>query len=236
MNFMVMKVNDNMKYRHEDKYIVDYFQAAILKNKLQAMLNKDINGIQGDGTYLIRSLYFDDYWDCFMAENEDGVNNRLKIRIRTYNNSKEIIKLEHKYKLNGLTKKDSYLIDINKYEEIIEGKVSLNDSNRLLNDLYIKEYTRILKPKIIVEYNRTAFTYYAGNVRITFDSNIKASNKLERFFEENIYAMPILGLNQLIIEVKYDGFLPDGIKEVLDIGSLQKTSYSKYYLSRAMLG
>ena len=109
-------------------------------------------------------------------------------------------------------------------------------NNKVLNKVYIESRLRLLKPKIIVEYDRTAFISKVGNIRITFDKNIRTSNKVKRFFEDNIYASPINDLNTHVLEVKYDEFIPQYILSTLELNTLRQTSYSKYYLSRLYIG
>lgn len=84
----------------------------------------------------------------------------------------------------------------------------------------------------IVEYERTAFVEPVGNVRVTFDKNIGGTTEIKTFFDEYIPAVPALPAGVHILEVKYDEFLPDYIKEILEIGSLRRTSFSKYYYTR----
>ena len=197
------------------------------------------SNIKENNTYNIRSVYFDNYDNTYFRETEDGVNERLKIRIRIYNKSNEIIKLEIKYKKDGMTKKESAIITKELCDKLIYGKLLSYEeckNNKVLNKVYIESRLRLLKPKIIVEYDRTAFISKVGNIRITFDKNIRTSNKVKRFFEDNIYANPINDLNTHVLEVKYDEFIPQYILSTLELNTLRQTSYSKYYLSRLYMG
>ena len=90
-------------------------------------------------------------------------------------------------------------------------------------------------PKCIVEYERTAFVDKRGNVRITFDRNISGSDRIEDFLDKTIYRTPVLPEGQHILEIKYDEFLPQYLAELLEIGTLQQTSFSKYYYVREIL-
>ncbi len=92
--------------------------------------------------------------------------------------------------------------------------------------------TRHMRPKVIVEYERVPYVYPHGNVRITMDENISASNRTDRFLERQIPLRPILEAGQHILEVKYDEYLPDGIYRTIQSGNLRQTAFSKYYLCR----
>ena len=50
------------------------------------------------GGYTIRSLYFDDYCNSAYEEKDAGILMRKKYRVRIYNGSDKVIKLERKKK------------------------------------------------------------------------------------------------------------------------------------------
>ena len=225
-----------MEYRNELKYLVNNGDLMVLNYRLKELMKLDAN-IKEENTYNIRSVYFDDYNDSYLKETEAGVNERLKFRIRIYDKKSEIIKLEIKYKLNGYTKKESCSISKELCDKLIRGEsLTIKDcNNKVLNRLYLEQKIALLKPKVIVEYDRTAYVYKLGNVRVTFDQNIRASKYLDRFFEENAFSIPILETNQQILEVKYDELLPNWIIEALEINKLSRTAFSKYAVSRNVL-
>ncbi len=227
-----------MEYRNEWKYICSEFQLKMIEHLLSPIMQKD-NHASIDGSYTIRSVYFDDVYDSFVEENESGIDRRFKIRIRIYNGSSQFIRCEVKYKEYGMTKKESCLITKESCEKLIRNEHLTWEeakNNKVLSLIYLWQNTKLLRAKVIVEYDRHVFISVAGNVRITFDRNIRCSNNVDRFFEENIYAVPILELNQHVLEVKFDEFLPDVISNVLQRCELSQTSFSKYYLSRVKLG
>ena len=93
-----------------------------------------------------------------------------------------------------------------------------------------------MEPKAIIAYERTAFVYPSGNVRITFDRNIMASRCLGEFLDPRVSCMiPVLPTGLHVLEVKYDEFLPDVIAQLLETGHLRQTAFSKYYLGRLAL-
>lgn len=221
-----------MKYRHELKFLISESQMALIQFRLQLLMKQDVH--QVGGKYNIRSLYFDDLFDSCMWENENGVDARKKYRIRIYDKSADVIKLEKKIKYRGMTKKISATIDEKQCIKYMYGKsLQVTEMNsELEKELYVQINANGMKPVAIVEYERTAFVEKKGNIRITFDRNISGCENVEMFLDENIPLVPLLPAGKHVLEVKYDEFIPDYIKDVLEIGSLQRTAFSKYYYAR----
>ena len=200
-------------------------------------MDQDIH--QDGDCYEIRSLYFDDAWDRCMEENEAGVDQREKYRIRIYDPASEVIHLEIKEKNRGLTRKRTCDLSREECLQIMEDELPLKlDGRAPLNTLKVQMRCNRMVPKVIVAYERTAFVHASGNVRITFDRNITASRHTGDFLESQVSGMtPVLPAGMHVLEVKYDEFLPDVIAQQLEIGKLRKTAFSKYYLGRlALLG
>lgn len=220
-----------MDYRIEDKYIVTEDYIAYLKFRLETVMNYDSH--MKDGSYLIRSIYFDDMYNSCLEEVEGGYNHREKFRIRTYDNDPSMINLELKSKVNGRTNKKSVKLTTEEEKQIVNlSFMPEADSHFLIKKLWAENRTRLLKPVNIVEYERTAFVEPKGNVRITFDRNIGTSSEITRLFDDDIEITPIMPAGHHILEIKYDEFLPSYIRNIIDVGSLQKIAYSKYYCSR----
>lgn len=189
---------------------------------------------QTDGCYEIRSLYFDDILNRCMEENQAGVDQREKYRIRIYDGSDAVIHLEIKEKTRGLTRKRACDLTKQEVQDILDGTLPLHyDGRAPLNQLKTLSRTSGMRPKAIIAYERTAFVCETGNVRVTFDRNIMASGSVADFFDQRIVGMvPVLPKGMHVLEVKYDEFLPDFIAKQLEIGTLRKTAFSKYYLGR----
>lgn len=221
-----------LEYRVENKYLVSDLDLAIIAKRLSTVMDKDIH--QSGDCYEIRSAYFDDIYNTCANDNEDGVDSRKKYRIRIYDPVSSPIKLEIKEKLNGFTKKTSCSITKDEWESFLKGANDLQFGERApMNELLIKNKCYRMKPKIIIVYERSAFVYPTGNVRITFDRNIMVSKELNSFFSKRVEGLvPILPVGMHILEVKYDEMLPDVIAKQLEIGKLRKTAFSKYYLGR----
>ena len=220
------------KFRHELKYQISDAQVQMLKNRINHLIPADRHAGQ-DGTYRIRSLYFDDYENRCLRENEDGTDPREKFRIRIYNGSDSRITLECKQKSRTMTHKESCQLTKEQYYAIVNGDVlDRCGNNPLLNRFETLRRTTKLEPKVIVAYDRTPFVYGPGNVRITFDRNIGSTTDISRFFDPNIPLRPILPTGKHILEVKYDEFLPNFLYASMSLGCLRQTAFSKYYLCR----
>lgn len=221
-----------MEYRNELKFLVTEQELALLKFRLLPVMSYDVH--QDGDCYNIRSLYFDDTDNSCMRENEAGIDERKKYRIRIYGKSSEKISMEIKEKRRGLTKKRSCPVSREECEIYMAGghPAFREDMEQVAKEFYVEHSMRDLRPVSIVEYERTALTEPAGNVRVTFDRNIGVTNKTGDFFGEELPLIPVLPPGVHVLEVKYDEFLPDYIAGLLEIGSLRRTSFSKYYLSR----
>lgn len=221
-----------MEYRVELKYMVTERELMLLRYRLASVMQLDQH--QNGDSYHIRSLYFDYYHNSCMYENESGVDNREKYRIRIYDKADGVIKLEQKSKLRGMTKKVASAISKEECLSFMNGQVPVIADNDTFvkRKLASKMLKSGMKPVCIVEYERTAYIEKKGNVRVTFDRNISGTTSVMTFFDRNTKAVPVLPAGQHILEIKYDEFLPDYIKNIIDIGNLRQTSFSKYYLSR----
>lgn len=221
-----------MDYRHELKFLVSDQEVEIIRYRLKLLMRMDEH--QEKGSYTVRSLYFDDLNDSCMRENEDGIDNRRKFRIRIYNGNDDFILLEKKMKHRGMTRKSSEKITQEQCLVYLSGRApALTHSSGILQkELFAEMKTSGMRPAVIVEYERTAFVERRGNVRVTLDRNISSSNKISDFLDRHLPSVPVLPMGLHILEVKYDQFLPQYIGNVLEVGTLQQSSFSKYYYSR----
>lgn len=221
-----------MKFRHEYKIFINHFDYVTIRSKLKALIPQDSNAGQ-NGEYKIRSLYFDNADDKALWEKLSGVNMREKFRIRCYNDNYDFIKLEKKCKFNGLCSKVSEIITKDEVRKIINGDVSwMLDADRpLISELYVKMKTEQLRPKTIVDYTREPFVYKAGNIRITIDRDIKTSIRNINMLDPNVPMVTAEG-NLMILEVKYDNYIPSFISDIINIDNRQTSSFSKYVVSR----
>lgn len=220
------------KFRNELKYVCSEGEHLILQSRVRMLCQPDSHA-GPDGVYQIRSIYFDDCQNRYFYENEDGIDPREKYRIRIYNASQSRITLECKSKTRSMTRKESCVLTLEQFRRILDGRLSpASITDPLLERFTLLQQQTNLKPTVIVAYERTPFVYSFGNVRITFDRNIGSSSDLDAFFDPYLPLRPVLPMGKQILEVKYDELLPGFLYDAMNLGSLQRTSFSKYYLCR----
>ena len=216
-----------MKFRHECKHRINLADIVQLRTRLAAVSEHDMH-CGGDGTYYVKSLYFDNYRDRVLKEKIDGVNNREKFRIRYYGNDLSFMRLEKKCKIDCMCSKQSAVITAEECRRIIEGDISflLQSENELMRELYAKMNYQLLRPKCIVAYERECFVYPQGNVRVTLDTDISGSYSMDRFMDPDLQLLHICRTS--IMEVKWDEFLPQVIRDAVQMKSRRTSSFSKY--------
>jgi SPX domain protein involved in polyphosphate accumulation len=220
-------------FRHELKYLVSSAEIELIKQRISSLISLDSHTGAGGG-YSVRSLYFDDYYDRCLKENENGTDPREKFRIRIYNHSADRIMLECKRKEHGKTLKTSCPLSVEQTQMLMRGQPLPNIGAQppLLQKLTLQMLSRRLRPVVIVEYDRIPYVYKTGNVRITLDTNVSSSGDVDKFLDESIPKRPVMPSGQHLLEVKYDEFLPDHIYTSLQLQNLMHTAYSKYYICR----
>lgn len=221
-----------VKLRHELKHRIAPWEEPALSQRLQKLFDHDRHA-GADGTYQITSLYFDTPYDSALREKLDGVNRREKFRLRYYGTDTAFIRLEKKFKINGLCGKRSALITQEQTRRLLAGEFSflLEAEVPLFVELYSKIQGKLLRPKTIVRYNREAFLYAPGNVRITLDRNIKTALSSTDFLNPNGVFISA-SEPSTVVEVKYDEFLPDLVRQAVQVPDRQASALSKYALCR----
>ena len=226
------------KYRHEIKFIISKQMSLILKQRLALAMNVDKNSVNLDNTYFIRSLYFDDINSTAYYEKIDGVLYRKKYRIRIYNNDSSFIRLERKWKHNNMTSKDQLKISKENCINLLTNQFD-NIDKELLNNSLMKEFiTDIkvfgLKPSVIVDYKRLAYTYHMSEVRITFDERIKSGLYNCNLFNINRITYDVIDNNEVVLEVKFNEVLPEHISIILQTIPMYRQAVSKFALCRSI--
>ena len=220
-----------MKPRHEWKHEITAADRLILSARLDAVARRDSHG--QNGRYEIRSLYFDDSRDTALREKIDGISRREKFRIRYYDGDTSFICLEKKLKQNGLCGKRSVLLSVQEVQLLLDGDLSwMPDSGRpLIQELFWKMNVNGLRPRTIVDYTRDAYVYPAGNVRITLDYNIRTGLGSTDFLNFRSVTVPA-GDALSILEVKWDEYLPDLMRDAVQLPGRHTSAFSKYAACR----
>ncbi len=220
-----------MKYRHEWKHEITFGDMLVLRGRLARIAKRDKHAI--NGKYEIRSLYFDTLADKALKEKIDGVNIREKFRIRYYNGDLSFIRLEKKSKINGLCRKESVPISAENVQAVLNGsyRALIEKNQPLAAEFYSKITGGSLRPKTIVDYTREPFTFAPGNVRITLDYHIRSGLQNTDFLNPDSVTVPV-GNAPIILEVKWDEYLPDVIRDAVQLGNSRSGAFSKYAACR----
>ena len=220
-----------MDYRHEWKIALDPGDLFVLRQRLRAVMQPDAHAV--DGRYRIRSLYFDTPEDRALREKLDGVSRREKFRIRYYNGDTGFIQLEKKCKRGGLGWKEQTQLSERQARDIAAGRFNAVDpgGDALLGELCRKARTERLRAKTIVDYTREPFVYGPGNVRVTLDEDIRTGLSCVDFLDLDCVTVPAPDARPLM-EVKWDAFLPDIIRDAVQLPGRQVGAISKYAACR----
>lgn len=220
--------------RHEYKYYIGDVGYARLRPLISAVLRRDRYGDSANNEYMVRSLYFDDAFDSAYFEKMGGVSDRKKYRIRIYNNSDEFIYLECKYKQDYYISKDSVRITRRLAEQIMSGRPDgLHSAGHpLIRQVFAEIRLNGLRPAVVVDYAREAYTHPAENIRLTFDKRLHSSMYNFDIFDPDLPLISPMDDGRTILEVKYDNYLPDYIRELLGTTVGESSAISKYVLCR----
>ena len=238
---------ENIRYRHEVKHEITRSDLIAVRQGLRAVAQADPHA--KDGRYDIRSLYFDNLYDKALREKIDGVNLREKFRIRYYNFDPSVIHLEKKSKKNGLGTKYSCRLAADEAQRIADGDIGWimeaakdgAERRPLLEELYCKMRYQGLRAQTIVDYTREPYIYGPGNVRVTFDYDIRTALRCTDLLDPDCVTVPAVrprsdremsGGTGIIMEVKWDAYLPDIIREIVQIPGRREGAFSKYAACR----
>jgi len=225
---------DAKKYRFERKYLLDRDAAYILAQRISHVLQPDASN--PNGQYYISSLYFDDIYNTAFYDKRNGVTERNKFRVRFYNGSMDFLRLERKHKFDAQIYKESSPVTLEQFQMMRRGDYHFMKEYSGKGDVFDKFYTHYalkgMRPVVMINYNRQAYIYRAGNVRVTFDSDLSASIDTQK------HSTSILPYQNVILEVKYDRFIPSVITGLLaGVPFTQQLSISKFIIARmAMKG
>lgn len=218
------------KFRNEWKYLISTHEKEILNLRMNPVMKLDSHA--ENGGYLIRSLYFDDYWNSAYEEKESGVLMRKKYRIRIYNYSDRSIRLERKKKFGSYIYKEAAPLTRDEVEKILSGEYEflLRSPHSLCREFYIECMSNMMRPRTIVDYEREPWIMDQGTVRITFDAEVRAAIGSYDIFDRTLPALPVLEPGKLIMEVKFTEMLPQILRNLLPPQAAEFTAVSKYVL------
>ena len=222
-----------MQFRHEVKHEISQLDMLVLRQRLKVIMQPNPHAI--NGRYEIRSLYFDTLDDKALREKLDGVYIREKYRIRIYNHDPSVIHLERKYKQGGLGFKNTALLNKEQAAKIALGDLSwMQDcEDEVIQGFLVRLRNEGLKPRTIVDYTREPFVYGPGNVRITLDYNLRTAPGSADFLDPDCPTIPVPD-SPCILEVKWDDYLPDIIRDIIQLPDRHSSAFSKYAACRML--
>lgn len=229
--------NDVLKvYRHELKFLLSQMEYRHLRCLLGALMDKDLN-MKKNQDYYIRSLYFDTVTNMDYRSKIMGVSDRKKIRLRIYSIDTDKVKLEIKNKEADYSLKETATISREDAERLAmcDYKALLGYHDTVSQKTYHNFMDGGYRPKVIVDYDREAYLLPIENIRFTFDKKIRAA-KAAGLFDDSLAMCGILSEAQVILEVKYDRYLPRHLSDVLSSICMQRMSISKYCMAREIVG
>lgn len=222
--------------RHELKYYISRTQYQVLSRMLGRVLQTDKHADENN-EYHIRSLYFDTVFDSALTEKISGVANRDKYRIRIYNCSDKLIRMECKSKIDTFVSKRSTPISRDLCEQLIASDPTglENTPSGLMRDMFREMRLRLMRPVVVVDYVREAYIHPAEEIRITFDKQLRSGLAQTDIFNPALPVIPPLkDPDQMIMEVKFNTKLPPYISQLLSatVGWASRSAISKYVICR----
>ena len=218
------------RYRHELKYLINEGDHRDLVCRMRPVFKLDPHAHEGG--YLIRSLYFDDYLDSAYEEKDAGVLMRKKYRVRIYNGSDDVIKLERKKKFGSWIHKEDAPLTRDEFERILGGDYGflLKSPYPLCREFYVECISNVMRPRVIVDYEREPWIMDEGTVRVTFDMDVRAAVGGFDIFDLTLPVLPVLEPGKLVMEVKFTEFCPQLVRDLVPPGASELTAVSKYCL------
>lgn len=233
------------QWRHEEKYLISEATFHSLYYRLRTVLVPDGHASQSPAwhwrdpapvvthmpSYHVRSLYWDTYEQHSLFEKLAGVDSRHKFRIRIYNHGDQVIHLEKKMKRGDRVRKLAVAMDRGQADRLLAGDSTvLLELPGLGEEMYADIRTRLLAPRLLVDYRRVPLVWEPGNVRITFDRQLATGLYRTDLFDPAAGLMPILAPGQTILEIKYDRVMPDFIRDLLCLDGASLLAVSKFVL------
>ncbi len=223
------------EYRYELKFIISDSTAALLKQQLKCVMPLDPHSVNDEYSYQIRSLYFDDPYHTNYLDKINGEEFRKKYRLRMYNFDDSFIRLECKHKDENMTYKEDCSVARPVAQGIIDGRYgAIRTSNKFLNRFLSEAMAEKLRPSVIVDYQRLAFTYPVSEVRITFDEHLYSGRYSKDFFNPDVVTLPMFPAGQCVLEVKCNEYIPDHILAILRSVPMLRQAVSKFALCNSI--
>jgi hypothetical protein len=130
--------------------------------------------------------------------------------------------------------KETAFIDRDAVKKMARGERGflLEGDNTTLRRVYYIMSRDYYRPTVLIDYYRTAFLNPFQNIRVTFDTDLRASTINFDLFSRDVNMIPVFEDEAVVMEVKYHRFLPQAIRSILTNCHPSRQAISKYCLSR----
>jgi hypothetical protein len=221
--------------RREIKYRISLPEAFTLMRSMARLMPEDAHNSGWEG-YMVRSLYFDSIDNVDLEEKKDGLEKRRKLRLRIYSSDDATAKLELKEKSGVWQRKRSISLSRHDAQLIMRGDHGLlaDMENILALQIYSLIRSEVRRPCCLVQYNRFAFVAHANDIRVSFDMKLSTSENPYGLFDSRPCLYPVGSYDDVTLEVKYNHFLLDYVKDLLRCCDRVPISYSKYVMARSL--
>jgi len=221
------------KYRYEIKFVLN--ETAL--SRFLSWLYTSTNCRKKYPERIVNSIYFDDISYSSVKDNLAGIPNRMKTRLRWYQNEKErqigVPILEQKIKDGRLGTKSS--IPIHSLENAIFGSTFSTMIFKIKEEVPHDHFASLeyLIPTLHVSYSRQ---YYESNngLRITIDDNIKFDSHFS--LNHKLSDVGKVSYRSKIVELKFDPSMKNYVSDLIRPLSLTPVRNSKYLTGLAMFG
>lgn len=219
--------------RHELKYYINRSDYEYCRSLARHLMARD-SYQKDDQGYFIRSLYLDDIYDNSVEEKLAGIEKRDKYRLRIYDPAQDWVKLERKRKHNDYIQKTTAVITKEEALKIMDGNYEdlLRHDSLNLNSIYFDLKRKYFHPVVVVDYIRDVFVLDYNRIRVTFDKYLQSNTWDFDLFNPKVATSSLQRDEVIIMEVKFNHFLPSWFTEFFKLGNVTRSAISKYCQSR----
>ena len=227
--------------RYEIKYLISDELAAQIRAHISPYTEADPYAAERpDQQYTVRSIYFDTSGFDFYYDKIDGLKIRKKLRLRVYNEFAEDAPafLEIKRRYGRVVAKERTVLPLREAVPILVDRsmpdLTLEQSfngKKVIGRFFYNLISKDLRPTALITYEREAFVGRMDDrVRVTLDKNVRSCMfpGLNQLFDDNDLRSFTDG--RIILEMKFDGYMPKWFRNVVSRLGLRAQSVSKYCL------
>ena len=224
-------LNQDKNKRMELKYRISYFDYLKIRSAIRAYMKKDpyTKLAKGKG-YTVCSLYYDTYDYSLFFEKMSGDSERVRYRLRTYNEDKakvKAVRVELKVRKGNHFEKYSTFVSLEDYEYFIRHRRWLKTDHPILTDFEHSVHLRELRPKTLVRYYREGYqSRKKEDLRITFDHRVSSAQAVTLFPGHLFFKMHHPQV--VVMEIKFKKDFPAWLHALVQSYGLRVVANSKF--------